>query len=337
MSSRAVGYSHGEKSSHPKPGGRPGRKGTATMHQHTTVAPASSSVRINSSKILPGRPSSTHRKSYQRLTHSTTPGAPVTPTSQREYAHAIRQRYAHASRAVKSQMLTEFCATTGYHRTYRPNPAHQPRAPRQAALGALWEVAGYPWSARLTALLPVWLPWAKRHLSISPQVEQQLRTISPSTIDRRLRGRTRRLNRRLYGRTKPGTLLKHHIPLKTDHWDVTAPGFTEMDLVSHSGNSADGEFLQTLNLTDIHTGWSETYAIMWTRTTAPNSSMTTSSGTAWAARSNSPAGAPTRKTTMRPSSRRTGRTSGSSWAGTGTIRPRRLPRSTTSTATSSAS
>ncbi len=163
-------------------------------------------------------------------------------------------------------MLTEFCATTGYHRKYAiallntppvptPPPARR-RAPTYSAqavtiLGTLWEVAGYPWSARLKALLPLWLPWAKQHLPISPQVEAQLRTISPSTIDRRLRGRKRRLKRRLYGRTKPGTLLKHHIPIKTDHWDVTAPGFTEMDLVSHSGNSADGDFLQTLNLTDM--------------------------------------------------------------------------------------
>jgi len=180
-------------------------------------------------------------------------------------------------------MLTEFCATTGYHRKYaiallRTPPASPPppgrrRIPTYTAqtvtvLGALWEVAGYPWSARLKALLPLWLPWARPHLPISPQVEQQLRTISPSTIDRRLRDRKRRLTRRLYGRTKPGTLLKHHIPIKTDHWDVTAPGFTEMDLVSHSGNSADGDFLQTLNLTDIHTGWSESRAIMGKSQTA---------------------------------------------------------------------
>ncbi len=201
----------------------------------------------------------------------------MTPTSRREYTHTLRQRYAQASRAAKSQILTEFCATTRYHRKYaiallttppgRTPPQGRRRTPTYTAhtvtvLAALWEVAGYPWSARLKALLPMWLPWAKQHLPIPPQVEQQLRTISPSTIDRRLRGRKRRLKRRLYGRTKPGTLLKHHIPIKTDHWDVTTPGFTEMDLVSHSGNSADGEFLQSLNLTDIHTGWSESYAVM---------------------------------------------------------------------------
>ena len=66
----------------------------------------------------------------------------------------------------------------------------------------------------------------------------------------------------MYGRTKPGTLLKHHIPIKTDHWDVTEPGFTEVDLVSHSGERADGDFLHSLDMTDIHTTWVETGAVM---------------------------------------------------------------------------
>jgi len=200
----------------------------------------------------------------------------VTRTSRRDYANAVRQRYTHASRAAKGHILDEFCATTHYHRKYaitlltaprRPQPQGRRRTPTYrpstvTALAAIWEAAGYPWSARLKALLPLWLPWATRHLALAPAVQQQLRTISPSTIDRRLQGRKRRLKRRLYGRTKPGTLLKHHIPLKTDHWDVTTPGFTEIDLVSHSGNSADGEFVQSLNLTDIHTGWSESRAVM---------------------------------------------------------------------------
>ena len=56
--------------------------------------------------------------------------------------------------------------------------------------------------------------------------------------------------------------VKHHIPLKTDSWDVTEPGFTEIDLVSHSGDTASGEFVYSLNVTDIHTGWVETRAVM---------------------------------------------------------------------------
>jgi len=70
------------------------------------------------------------------------------------------------------------------------------------------------------------------------------------------------LKRRLYGRTKPGTLLKHQVPIRTDHWDVTEPGYVEIDLVAHSGSSAEGEFIYSLNLTDIFTGWTATRAVM---------------------------------------------------------------------------
>jgi hypothetical protein len=75
-------------------------------------------------------------------------------------------------------------------------------------------------------------------------------------------GKKRALRRRIYGRTKPGTLLKSHIPIKTDNWDITEPGYAEIDLVCHSRPSASGEFLHSLNLTDIFTGWVETRSIM---------------------------------------------------------------------------
>src|SRR6516164_3456927 len=204
--------------------------------------------------------------------------APVSPRSVHEYLQVIRTRYAAAPRATKTQLLTEVCATTGYHRKAAIRVLRQPPSVRRhhhrrgrpspynaavaAVLARLWEAAGYPWSVRLKALLPLWLPWAKQRMAISPAMERALRPVSPSTIDRVLRARKRRMRRRLYGRTKPGTLLKHHIPVKTAHWDVTDPGFTEVDLVSHSGDSADGEFLQSLNLTDIFSGWVETRAVM---------------------------------------------------------------------------
>ena len=65
-----------------------------------------------------------------------------------------------------------------------------------------------------------------------------------------------------YGRTKPGTVLKHHIPLKTDRWDVAIPGFTEIDLGAHCGSFGDGEFVHSLNVTDIDTTWVETAAVL---------------------------------------------------------------------------
>ena len=285
-------------------------------------------------------------------------------------------RYTLAPAEAKCAILDEFCATTGYHRKYaimllnhptpgqaRPRRRRRPRYPEQAIrmLTAIWEAAGYPWSARLKALLPLWLPWARRHFSIPLPVERALRTMSPSTMDRRLQPKKRQVRRRLYGRTKPGTLLKHHIPIRTDHWDLTTPGFTEVDLVSRSGNRADGEVLQSLNLTDILTGWVESSAL-WgksqrtvraaleelraacpsrcagsTRTTARNSSTRSCCSTAAGGRSPSPAGAPTRRTTTRTPSRRIGRMCGSSWAGIAVTRVRRRPRSTISTATNCAS
>jgi hypothetical protein len=130
------------------------------------------------------------------------------------------------------------------------------------ALRAIWEAAGYPWSRRLQALLPLWLPWARRRLRLRPAVERQLLAISPRQMDRRLAPHRRPLLQRLYGRTKPGTLLKHHIPLKTDRWEVATPGFTEIDLVAHCGSLGEGEFVHSLNVTDIHTTWVETAAVL---------------------------------------------------------------------------
>jgi hypothetical protein len=201
----------------------------------------------------------------------------VSAQSKREYVQAIYQRYRHAARPEKQRILDEFCQVTRWHRKHAirllngpaPGAARPPQ--RRAltyspaaleALRAIWEAAGYPWSVRLKALLPLWLPWARRRLRLRPAVERQLLAISPRQIDRRLAPHRRPLLQRLYGRTKPGTLLKHHIPLKTDRWDVATPGFTEIDLVAHCGSLGDGEFVHSLNVTDIHTTWVETAAVL---------------------------------------------------------------------------
>jgi transposase InsO family protein len=174
-------------------------------------------------------------------------------------------------------MLNEFCKVTRYHCKYAlrllngPRPATRPRTRRRRptypeavtrALAFVWKAAGYPWSVRLKALLPLWLPRAQEHLRLSPEVVRQVSRISPRQMDRRLRGHKRQMKKRLYGRTKPGTLLKHHIPLRTDRWDVTAPGWAEVDLVAHSGDCAAGEFVHSLNVTDIDSTWVESRAVM---------------------------------------------------------------------------
>jgi hypothetical protein len=81
-------------------------------------------------------------------------------------------------------------------------------------------------------------------------------------MDRRLAPYRRPGRMGRLGGTKPGSLLKHQVPLRTDRWDVTVPGFTEIDLVAHCGESSDGEFFHSLNLTDIHTTWVETRAVL---------------------------------------------------------------------------
>ena len=195
-----------------------------------------------------------------------------------EYLRAIYERYRAAGRKAKKVILTEFCANTGYHRKYAirllngPRPERRRPEPRRRGLSysretlsvltAVWEAAGYPWSVRLKALLPLWMPWIRKRFRLRSEVEEQLLKISARQINRRLKAEKSQRRRRLYGRTKPGYLLKHQIPVKTDRWDVQSPGFTEVDLVSHSGNSATGEFAHTLNVTDLHTTWTESRAVL---------------------------------------------------------------------------
>ena len=196
-----------------------------------------------------------------------------------DYLKAIYLRYQKVSKPFRARILDRFRQVCDYNRKYAirllNGPAPQKPKPivgkgRRPAYGAkvisavtaIWEAAGYPCSVRLKALLPLWLPWAIKRLALTVQVQKQLLMISPATIDRRLKGKRGQLKKRLYGHTKPGTLLKHHIPIKTDSWNVKSPGFTEIDLVSHSGNSASGEFLHSLNVTDIHSTWVESRAVM---------------------------------------------------------------------------
>jgi hypothetical protein len=196
-----------------------------------------------------------------------------------EYFRVIYGRYRKAESKAKGGMLDEFCLNTGYHRKHAirllngPPPGKREEArPRGrkpqyspgvvSLLAAVWEAAGYPWSVRLKAILPNWMPWIRQRYQSRAETERQLLGISARQMDRRLQGKKSQCKRRLYGQTKPGTLLKHHIPVKTDSWKVSTPGFAEIDLVSHSGNSGEGEFAYTLNLTDIQSGWTESRALL---------------------------------------------------------------------------
>jgi len=200
--------------------------------------------------------------------------------SKKDFAKDMRKKYCKASKKEKSRLLDFFCEMTHVHRKYachvlsnrlfqrvKKAPAKKRRYkyPEEVVLilKEIWEAANYPWSNRLKALLPIWLPWVKEHFpTFQDSYAPLLLQMSSRQMDRRLRLYKIRCQKKLYGRTKPGTLLKHHIPIATHAWDVKQPGYLEVDLVSHSGNNADGHFAYSLNATDIFTGWVETQAIL---------------------------------------------------------------------------
>jgi len=196
-----------------------------------------------------------------------------------EYVRQVYDRYHKVSKTIKAKILDELCKVCRWHRKHairvlsRPRPDRHP-GPRHRAgvlkyhartipiLAAIWKAAGYLCSQRLKAALPLWIGWAKKRFAFGADVEAELLAISPRQMDRRLDSYKRKVKRRLYGTTKPGLLLKRMIPIRTDFWDVKKPGFTENDLVSHSGGSEQGDFAHTLNNTDIKTTWVARRAIL---------------------------------------------------------------------------
>ena len=204
----------------------------------------------------------------------------MTPENRLDLVRIYAGRYKAASRKEKSKLLDSFCELTGHNRKYaigllRAGPKKakaKKRAARPAArkygaktteyLVLIWRHADFPWSVRLKAILALWLPWLETRHMLSDTVRHELLSMSARTIDRILRPYRKEIKRRRYGLTKPGTLLKHHIEIKTDSWDVHEAGFVEVDCVAHCGNSGEGEFINSVNMTDIHTTWTETRAVI---------------------------------------------------------------------------
>lgn len=200
----------------------------------------------------------------------------------RGYLLAICKRYHHALRREKSKILDEFCTVCGYNRKYairllkstyrrlrrgeKPNSKPGPRSIYDSeelleALKAIWFACDQICSKHLKSAIPAWLPFYEvHHKALTEDVRQKLLSISPATIDRLLKPIRVNQKKGLSG-TKPGTLLKTQIPIKTHHWDVTKPGFVEADTVALCGNSLAGEFVWCLTLTDIATTWTEIRAV----------------------------------------------------------------------------
>lgn len=196
-------------------------------------------------------------------------------------------RWPKASRAEKSAILDVVCAVTGWHRDHarkairraladqaRGGPA--PRAPRTPSriygpdavelLTRCWAVLDGPAGKRLHPALPQVLANLDRHghlEGVDPGTVAQVLAMSPATIDRRLAAaRTGLVARRPISHTRPGSMLKASIPMRTwQQWNEAEPGFLQIDLVGHEGGDNNGEFFFTLNATDVATGWTEAITV----------------------------------------------------------------------------
>lgn len=204
----------------------------------------------------------------------------MSPRSKREYREAVHLRYKNAARSEKTAILNEFCATCGCHRKHairvlrtfrrftKPKPKKRGKPPLYQnetiikPLKEIWLAANLPCSKRLKAMVPIWLPgYEKTFGELPAEITTALLNISPPTIDRILKPTRIQYTKRGRSTTKPGTLLRKHIPINTNQWDEARPGFLEADLVAHCGESTQGMYANTLNLVDIATTWTEQRAV----------------------------------------------------------------------------
>jgi hypothetical protein len=111
-------------------------------------------------------------------------------------------------------------------------------------------------------MLPIWMPgYDQQFGKLSAEVTKALLGISPATIDRILSPIRFHYTKRGRSTTKPGTLIRKHIPIKTNQWNEAKPGFLEADTVAHCGDSTAGMYVNTIDFVDIATGWTEQRAV----------------------------------------------------------------------------
>lgn len=192
------------------------------------------------------------------------------------YLRKIYIRYHQANKITKKSILDEYCAICNYNRKYAIRLLQKPLNPPKAKTGpkptynperllkhlkALWFAADQPCASKLKAIIPKWIKYYTLEHYLCERDKKQILAMSSATINRMLKP-VRLVNKR-HGMcaTKPGTILKNRIEIKTHNWDVTKPGFVEADTVALCGNSLAGDFVWCINLTDVMSGWTEVRAI----------------------------------------------------------------------------
>jgi hypothetical protein len=189
----------------------------------------------------------------------------------------LQERYAKRGRAGRSRMLDELCQDYHYERKYaikllggalpppsgRKKPGPEPKyAAIEPIVRTIWRAAEQPCGKRLAPALALWLPHYERHHErLNSRQRQLLKNVSPATLDRLLAAARAAHPLRGLSGTKPGSLLRTEIPIRTDNWDITQPGFLEADTVAHCGGSLAGDFIWSVIFTDICSAWTEGRAV----------------------------------------------------------------------------
>jgi hypothetical protein len=202
--------------------------------------------------------------------------------SKRELLEVVRPRYLKANKVEKQKMLDEFTSVTGYHRKHAIRVLKKQKQVQNhhkgksktyktiyrgevvQVLEQIWEIYGQICSKRLQPILAEAIKVLERckEIEFSKDTKELLLKISSASIDRCLRPVRIKSSHGL-STTKPGSLLKNLIPVRTfTEWDEEHPGFMEIDLVAHCGNTTEGQYLNTLTCTDISTGWTDVTALL---------------------------------------------------------------------------
>lgn len=207
----------------------------------------------------------------------------MTTMSKKELIKTTKPRYLRTNKKEKGKILDEFCSNTGFNRKYAiqifkagyeyDRVERYGRKSRKVIYDSLvmitvikiWELLEYPCGVRLKPSLMPMIESLERHneIHLNNGIKEKLATISPKTLDRKLdKERSIRKLKRNRGTTRHGSLLKSSIPIRITDWDTSKIGFMEMDIVAHNGGDPSGEFIYSLDLVEICSGWSEQYAVL---------------------------------------------------------------------------